>query len=145
MKINWGYTIVAVYSVFIVGILFMVYRSSLEKKDLVSENYYAEELKYQEIIDQSANTASLSSVIKTEVKKGKIQLSFPLEFNESIYKGTWKLYCTADRSKDVSGNCEIAGAKSTISYNATVKGIFQLQLTWIKDGKKYYFEKNMTL
>lgn len=145
MKINWGYTIVIIYSVFIIGILFMVYRSSIEKKDLVSEDYYAEELKYQEIIDQSANTASLSNVIETEVKEDEIQLTFPSEFNESIYKGTWKLYCAADRSKDVSGNCNIAGAKSTISYNATVKGLFQLQLTWIKDGKKYYFEKNMTL
>jgi hypothetical protein len=145
MKINWGYTIFIIYSVFIVGILFMVYRSSIEKKDLVSEDYYAEELKYQEIIDQSANTASLSNVIEAEVKEDEIQLTFPSEFNESIYKGTWKLYCAADRSKDVSGNCNIAGAKSTISYNATVKGLFQLQLTWIKDGKKYYFEKNMTL
>ncbi len=145
MKINWGYTIVIIYSVFIIGILFMVYRSSIEKKDLVSENYYAEELKYQEVIDQSANTASLSSVIKTLAKEGQIQISFPSEFNESTYKGSWKLYCASDRSKDVSGNCEIAGAKSTISYKVPVKGLFQLQLTWIKDGKKYYFEKNMTL
>ncbi len=145
MKINWGYTIVAVYSVFILGILFMVYRSSIEQKDLVSDNYYAEELKYQEVIDQSANTASLSSEITAEANDGQIQLYFPSEFNEASYTGSWKLYCASDRSKDMIGNYNINRGKSAISYKSTLKGQFQLQLTWNKGSKKYYFEKNISL
>lgn len=145
MKINWGYTIVAVYSVFIIGILFMVYQSSIEQKDLVSDNYYEEELKYQEVINQSANTASLSSEITTEANDGLIKLYFPSEFNEARYAGSWKLYCPSDRTKDLSGNCNINRGKSTISYKSTSKGQFQLQLTWIKGSKKYYFEKNLSL
>ena len=54
MKFNWGYKILFVYLSFAGGILYLVYRTSLENRDLVSDNYYEEELAYQKVIDQSA-------------------------------------------------------------------------------------------
>ena len=49
---NWGYKILLVYLIFILGILFMVFKSSTQKTDLVTTDYYAKELKYQEKIDE---------------------------------------------------------------------------------------------
>ena len=48
---NWGYKILFVYIAFIAGILLMVFKSSTQKRDLVTADYYAKELKYQERID----------------------------------------------------------------------------------------------
>jgi hypothetical protein len=57
---NWGYKILFVYAIFITGILFMVFKSATQKMDLVTPDYYAKELKYQEKIDESNRVNALS-------------------------------------------------------------------------------------
>ena len=67
MKLNWGYKILIVYLMFAAGMLTMVYLTTQENRDLVSDNYYEEELAYQEIIDQSSRTAKLSAAVEVEL------------------------------------------------------------------------------
>ena len=59
MKLSWGYKIAFVYIIFVAGIGFLVFKASSQKFDLVTKDYYDQELKYQEVIDQAANTAML--------------------------------------------------------------------------------------
>ena len=42
-----------VYSFFVVGMLFLVIKSTMQKFELVQPDYYADELKYQTVIDAS--------------------------------------------------------------------------------------------
>lgn len=48
---NWGKGIVLVYSLFVLGILYLVYQSKQQKLDLVYDDYYAQELMFQNQID----------------------------------------------------------------------------------------------
>ncbi len=64
MKFNWGYKIVLVYSVFVAGILYLVVQSSRQQMDLVTDDYYAQEIRYQEKIDQSKRASALSEPIR---------------------------------------------------------------------------------
>ena len=50
---NWGYKILMVYVIFIAGILLLVFKSSSQNQDLVTEDYYEQELKYQQKIDET--------------------------------------------------------------------------------------------
>jgi predicted dehydrogenase len=52
---NWGYKIMLVYLVFISGMLFMAFKSSEQDIELVTEDYYAKELVYQQKIDEIKN------------------------------------------------------------------------------------------
>ena len=67
MKFNWGYKIVLVYSVFVAGILYLVVQSSRQQMDLVTDDYYAQEIRYQEKIDQSKRASALSEPIRYQV------------------------------------------------------------------------------
>jgi hypothetical protein len=58
---NWGYKILFVYLAFVAGILLMVFKSSIQKRDLVTPDYYAKELKYQQRIDAVKKTQALSA------------------------------------------------------------------------------------
>ena len=49
---NWGHKIIAVYVVFIAGMIFLVFKSSRQNIELVTEDYYAKELVYQQKIDE---------------------------------------------------------------------------------------------
>ena len=66
MRISWGYIITAGYLVFVTGIVFLVYKASSQKFDLVTKDYYEQELKYQDVSDESANTAKLSAPLVVE-------------------------------------------------------------------------------
>ena len=60
---NWGYKILFVYIAFVAGILAMVFGSSSQKVDLVTPDYYAKELKYQDKIDELGRVAALSAPV----------------------------------------------------------------------------------
>ena len=60
---NWGYKILIVYIVFIAGIVTLVYKSSVQNQDLVVNDYYDQELKYQDKIDAVLRTNNLKSAV----------------------------------------------------------------------------------
>ena len=60
---NWGYKILLVYVVFVAGIMFLVFKSSSQKMDLVTTDYYAKELKYQQKIDAMNKVQKLSDTV----------------------------------------------------------------------------------
>ena len=145
MKINWGYKIIIVYSVFVIGMLTLVFLASKENKDLVSENYYEEEIKYQHIIDESANTASLSSAPVINRNKNMVYITFPEEFTNEKTDGEWVLYYAADKSKDIQGKLNVINGKYSIELPDFATGTYQLKLNWRAAEKNYYFEEAITL
>ncbi len=55
ININWGWKIVIAFIMFFILMGSLVYLSANEDHQLVSENYYAEEIAYQTIINQKIN------------------------------------------------------------------------------------------
>jgi hypothetical protein len=143
MKINWGYSITIVYLVFAVGIMFMVYMTALQNRDLVSENYYEQELAYQKVIDQSANTAALSTPVTISRQRDQLLIELPAEFNGLSAKGKWTLYYAADKEKDMSGEFNTISGKYGISIPQNIKGQFLVKLDWEAGENDYYFEQNI--
>ena len=144
MKLNWGYKILIVYVLFVAGILCLVYMSSKQTKDLVTENYYAEELKYQKVIDQSSNTASLSSPLEIRKQDDEIILYFPSEFFNVNTKGNWLLYYAADIAMDQSGTFEMKHGETNIILPHGPHGLYTLKLSWHALDKDFYFEHDIT-
>ena len=79
MKISWGYKIAGVYLLFVAGILFLVFKANNENYDLVTENYYEEELKFQNVIDQKDRSYSLSALPEINFENGELIIQFPQE------------------------------------------------------------------
>ena len=142
---NWGYKILFVYVAFIAGILLMVFKSSTQKRDLVTADYYAKELKYQERIDAEKRTQALSAAVKYEIINHQMLISFPKEFTGKSISGTILLYCPSDNNKDVEQNFSTAAGTFTMPLPAKNKGSHQVQISWKADGNSYYFENKLIL
>ena len=54
MTISWGNKIFILYTTFAISMIVLVYKCCQTNYDLVSANYYDEELAYQQLIDGSA-------------------------------------------------------------------------------------------
>ncbi len=143
MKMNWGFKIVLAYGAFVVGIMFMVYMSSQQNRDLVSENYYADELAYQKVIDQSSKTAALTSKIEVYTSENAIQIVFPKAFENMKLQGSWILYYAANQAKDLKGNFKTTSSKCSIDLPENAKGNYKLKINWNVKDEEYYFEKSI--
>jgi hypothetical protein len=142
---NWGYKILIVYLVFVAGILLLVLKASNEKDDLVTPDYYAQELKYQQKIDQSRRASELSGEVKTELKNGSLSIEFPHEFSGKKISGNLLLYCPSSQDKDISKGFSVQDSPLVIGLPAGYQGPFEVHLTWLCQGTDYYFEKRIMM
>ncbi len=140
---NWGYKILFVYVAFIAGTLFLVFRASGEKDDLVTEDYYSQELKYQQKIDQMSRTGALSAPVKYELNAGQLLVSFPNDFSGKKIAGNILLYCPSDEGKDIKQDFNIQDAVLKIRIPPAHNGAYELHINWQADGLDYYFEKKI--
>lgn len=140
---NWGAKIVMVYVVFIAGILFMVFKSSSEKTDLVTADYYAKELKYQDKIDEMNRVVALSASVEFEVKADVLTIRFPKDFAGKKLTGEAVLYCPSDENKDLKNKFTLQDEPLKVIIPAKNKGLHELHLSWQEGGVAYYFEKKI--
>jgi hypothetical protein len=145
MKISWGYKIVFIYTVFVLGILTMVFLSAKENRDLVSENYYADEIAYQQVIDQSSKTAALSAPVELIASGKQLIIQLPKEFYGLQANGEWTLYYAADKALDLRGNMSTQNGKYSVALPAQATGQYLFKMHWKVDNQEYYVEKNIFL
>lgn len=140
---NWGYKILLVYAVFVLGIMFLVYKSSRQKVDLVTTDYYAKELKYQDKIDAMNHADKLTEAVKYEIGNGKLTIVFPKDFSGKKVEGQIVMYCPANEDKDVKHNFSVEDQPVYVPIKPCDKGEYDLKLDWKADGTSYYFEKKL--
>ena len=142
---NWGYKILFVYLAFVAGILLMVFKSSIQKRDLVTPDYYAKELKFQERIDAVKKTQALSAPVKCELIDQQMVISFPKEFVGKSITGSILLYCPSDNNKDIEQAFSVSTNPYTMQLPVNKKGLYEVQISWQVDGISYYFETKLNL
>ncbi len=140
---NWGKKILLIYLVFVTGIVFMVFKSSSQKIDLVTTDYYAKELVYQNKIDEMKRVDALSSPIEYLLYGNTITVNFPKDFIGKKLEGELFIYCPSDESKDVKKNFSLLDKPLQVTLPNASKGFYELHLSWHSNGVTYYFEKKI--
>ncbi|MDQ6904676.1 MAG: FixH family protein, partial [Bacteroidota bacterium] len=135
---NWGYKILIVYVVFVIGIIFLVVKSSSQKVDLVTTNYYDKELVYQQKIDAMNKVDQLSDTIKYQVTNGNLKIVFPQDFSGKNLEGQAVLYCPSDENKDITQQFSIKDSPVIVPVQSTSRQEYELQLSWQTNGTSYY-------
>lgn len=142
MQFNWGTKIAIVYLLFVAGILYLVMQSSRQKIDLVTPDYYEEEIKYQERIDQSRHADSLTGKLSVDRSGDSIMLRFPEELSEQPINGNVWIYYPADESLDVKTTFETRNGQYLFVLPSSRKrtGMSIVKTGWNCEGIKYYTE-----
>jgi hypothetical protein len=143
MKFNWGYKIAVVYLIFVAGILYLVVLSSRQEVDLVTPDYYAQELRYQEKIDQRARAERLSEPVRYSLEPSAVRIRFPKEFEGKEINGDVLLYYPADSKKDIRASIQAVNNGMTLAIPDKRSGMHILQVSWQSGNQTYYFEENL--
>ena len=137
---NWGKSIVLVYTIFVVGMLFLVYQSKQQNLDLVVEDYYAQELKFQDQIDAAQRVHAMGSKlwITTDSAKKFLVISTAKEVATT---GTVLAYCASDKRKDLKMklNSTMSG-QWLLPLHSLASGKYLFKINWLQAGVAYYAE-----
>jgi hypothetical protein len=139
-KFNWGTGIAIFYISFVIAMLSFVFWTTGNNRDLVTEDYYAEELVYQKTIDNKAREKKLVGDVAIASEKGKIELKLPDGMNGKSVKGSLFLYKQDDKRKDTKFPFEGDRADYTFQSERIVIGRWTVKLSWVSEGKDYYYE-----
>lgn len=140
---SWGYKILIFYGLFVSGILFLVYKSSRERIDLVATDYYEQELKYQDKINEAARAAALSEPVTVEMRNDTLCLDFHHNFTGKTITGELDLYYAADKKRDISKTFTQQAPELLLPVPAINKGQHTVKLNWSVENVTYYLEKNV--
>ena len=144
-KLNWGHSIFFIYSAFVVAILFMVYQSTQQTYDLVEKDYYAAELKYQDVIDASARAKTLGGDFIVKYESDSIKLILPSPFKGVNVVGKVQLYFAADKQQDKTYEFETLNAYKAFKTEKQNKGLYTIKLDIVRSGVAYYYEQKIYL
>ena len=139
-KFTWAHGVVIALGSFIAFILFMVFGFTYgqQTSELVSNDYYGDELVYQEVIDAKRNAENLTEIPKYEEIAEGMKISFPSEIIPENKNVKFELFRTDDANLDVKkeinldANNEILVPKQVIS-----KGPYTLKIKWSHAKKPY--------
>lgn len=144
MKFNWGFGVFALYVAFVILILFLVFKSTSTKVDLVAEDYYQQELKYQDKIDQKRNAARLEPGLKHEISGSTIFLAFPLDHQSA--EGTVIVYRPSNKAYDKEFDIKLdENGKMAITMKESPIGLYKLKVDWSYNKSLYYVEEDIYL
>ena len=143
MRINWGTKIAIFYLSFVAGMMYLVVRSSQQSIDLVSDDYYADELQYQQRIDQLNRTAALTAPPEIVYEQDVITVKLPAEFSGKTVKGQILLYCPARASDDLQTGFSTREGMARLSVPEKNSGHHEVQVSWEAEGVRYFSEKKL--
>lgn len=142
MKLNWGSGIAAVYILFMVGVLIMVFIFMNQDVLLETDNYYSKGIKYQEQIDKAARTNELPEQLVIKLSNNNIIFSFPKIFKQTKIGGSIYFYRPSNNQKDFAIKIQTdTSAVQMISSDKLEKGLWKVKANWFANNQSYYNEK----
>ena len=143
---NWGQKLIMVFIVFAIGMIYLVYRCIHVNTDLVTKEYYKDELKYQDVIDGTRMANALSGRVQLNQDNEAITVQLPAEMKNERVSGKIWFYCPADAKKDRHISIAMdADAMQQISKKVLRPGSYTVKLNWKSNDKNYYTEQTFTI
>lgn len=138
---NWGTKIAIFYTSFVVITLTAVVKSTFHRWDLVTEDYYGEEIKYQSQIDKMNNTSALAQKPNMQIEGQNVKLEFPEGLRSTNIIGKVVFYKPSNKTLDFEVPIKLNDAgKQIITPTVTQTGKYTAQLSWSANGLDYYQE-----
>lgn len=143
---NWGNRLLLVFAVFGGGMSYMVYRCMQTPVDLVSKDYYKEELAYQQVIDGTRRANGLSGPVRIDTAADGVRVVLPAEMRNRMVTGQVRFYCPADASRDrkMVLNMDVEGGQ-VIPREAILAGQYTVSVSWETGGVGYYSQQSLVI
>lgn len=147
MKFNWGTGIVLGFIAFISFIMYFVINMAIDKQysyELVTEDYYKQELAFQDEINLEQKTVDDHMQLTVRKTNDGLVLIFPETLEVSKIKGNIFLYRPSNERLDFNLSIGISSNHLLIPDNRLLDGRWNMKVFWDYNGESYLFKKEFT-
>ena len=138
---NFGVKITILYLSFVGLILTLVFMCFRQNVELVSKDYYVQEIKFQDKINAINNEKNLAGRISHSVNGKEIALTIDSTLVSENFEGTVNFFRPSDSSKDFQVKMNFTNNEQLISGTDLIHGTYKLQLSWVSNKTNYFKEE----
>jgi len=143
---NWGHKIAIIYVAFMAFMISMLFISKGYDHELVTEDYYARELAFQEKIDARNNLNNSALDVQVKLVEGELKLVFDELPPTSSITGEIKFYKPDNELMDQTYPIKLEENHSEMPISTEGKfGRYKVQVSFKLDGKPFYKEQELML
>lgn len=142
---TWGNKLLIVFGLFAALMSTLVYKCMKQNFELVSKDYYTEELRYQDKIDGMNNANKIGTVVVKE-EGDKVAIQLPKEVQGLATTGQAYFYCADNSTKDRKLDLKVNDEGLMVIDKAKVsKANYLVKLNFQTGNDKYYTEQYLTI
>jgi hypothetical protein len=135
---SWGYRIATLYISFVIMIIALVIMSMKQKVDLVTPDYYKQELQFQDKLDKINRADQLKHPLMWNVNNDRVRFSFPEDQNNIA--GTIYFYRPSDVKQDHVYSIQLKKVEQEINTENFLPGIYKIEVDWKNNDTSYFKE-----
>ena len=146
MKFNWGTGIVLAFIGFISFIMYFVISMNTNDKyehDLVTDDYYKQELEFQNDINKETNAKALTKDISWKKTDNGLMITFPETLDVSNITGKVFLYRPSNKQLDFEIPISLFNHNLLIPDKRLLDGRWNIKVDWGYNGKSYLYKKEI--
>ncbi|SDW72314.1 FixH protein [Lutibacter oricola] len=144
-KFTWPMGIIIALVSFMIFISTFLYLSFTPKysHNLTSEDYYKDELNYQQEIDLEERGNSLKENVSIKKVEKGLLISFPSEFEPSKISGTISFKRLSNEKIDFTKPIKLKTNKLLISDDILVEGRWDVNINWNVNEVSYLYKEKL--
>ncbi|MFZ4618931.1 MAG: FixH family protein [Bacteroidota bacterium] len=141
IKFNWGFGIIVTFIIFGIGVFVMVFISMNTNVDLVTDDYYEKELRYQDHIQIVKSTNALEKQVAMELTETSVKFTYPVIAVPEKYTGSVYFFRPSNRKGDFVRAVVLDSACSQLfPISEFTPGLWRAKISWSTGNQQFYSE-----
>lgn len=147
MKFNWGHGITVFFVIFVSLMLTALFVSRTKNIDLVTEDYYSAELKYQDHLDCIQRSNEKGFKLEASEVDNFLVIQFPIELVRSKeLEGQVHIYRPSNAALDILEPLSVDSiGRMHIPRIRLHQGIYTIKVDFSLNKVNYYLEKELRI
>ena len=142
----WPLGILAAFALFFCGLTTALVIASTPHESMVSENYYEQELTFQDQINGAARALKSGATLSSDAVGGKVVITVPAAQLAQKLAGTIELYRPSDPKLDQSlPLTPRANGTQILDVSKLATGLWSVRVKWNAGGEIYFLEQKITV
>jgi nitrogen fixation protein FixH len=144
----WPISIIAFFTVAIIGCGTFIAFCSRHPADLVAADYYEQEVRYQRQIErlQHGQQPAATAVVTYDAKTKLISIALPPNHSQTKPSGTIQLYRPSATNLD--RQLKLAPDEhglQTIDAGSLLPGLWKVRVSWTADEQEYFLDEKIVI
>jgi nitrogen fixation protein FixH len=144
----WPYGIITAFLIFIAGTIGLIVLACTHRTDLVSADYYEQEIKFQSRLDQLRRTRELNAngLVAYDAAKQQIAIALPTEQGRDAVSGRVQLYrpSAAGLDRQIALAPDASGIQ-IVEAKDLRPGLWKVRVSWRVGDNDYFMDQKIVI